>query len=214
MQLNKRDILDQVREAIDLIEKDRYAEALVLLRPLAVGGSTEAKFQIGKLGLRKEGVDRSEALSMFKEAAALDHPDACFHLAFLADSESGAGIYTQEGKALLEKAGQLGSIDAQRILGTNYATGNWGGTITENNGERARFWYQKAADNGDPDSQYDLALMFVNGEGGPVDIPAGHSLLKSLEQHWLAKRILADICGGAPEPIHLLHLEPAPGSAE
>lgn len=44
----------------------------------------------------------------------------------------------------------------------------------------ARKWYARAAQAGDMTSDYDLALMFLYGEGGPVEIEKGKILLESV----------------------------------
>ena len=75
-----------------------------------------------------------------------------------------------EHAALLIRAAELGSIDAQRDLGCCYATGEE--AIAQDLG-LARQWYGRAAGAGHADAQYNLGCMLLFGEGGPKEPEAG-----------------------------------------
>ena len=72
--------------------------------------------------------------------------------------------------ALLMRAAELGSIDAQRDLGCCYATGE--ATIPQNP-LLARLWYGRAAEAGHADAQYNFGCMLLDGEGGPKEPESG-----------------------------------------
>ncbi|HXA67002.1 MAG TPA: tetratricopeptide repeat protein [Bryobacteraceae bacterium] len=76
----------------------------------------------------------------------------------------------EERDALLLKAGELGSLDAQRDLGAYFATGNWTGPKDP---VLAIQWYRRAAERGQSDAQYNLGFMYVLGEGIQSDPEEG-----------------------------------------
>jgi TPR repeat protein len=88
-----------------------------------------------------EGPEMKELL---RRAADQDHADATYRLR--QRYPEGA-----ERDALLLRAGELGSLEAQRDLGALYATGDWTGP---RDAVRATDWYRRAAERGHPDAQY------------------------------------------------------------
>jgi TPR repeat protein len=76
----------------------------------------------------------------------------------------------QERDALLRKAGELGSLEAHRDLGSYYATGNW---AAPKDLVQAVQWYRRAAERGHRDAQYNLGFMYVLGEGVHSDPEEG-----------------------------------------
>ena len=59
-----------------------------------------------------------------------------------------------------------GHVKSQYILGDNFRLGR---NIGEDS-EIARYWYQKAAEAGDPCAQNNLGVMLASGLGGPKDV--------------------------------------------
>jgi hypothetical protein len=104
---------------------------------------------------------------LLRDAAAKDHPDAIW---FLALRLTPPRETNPEFERLLLRAGQLGSVNAQRELGAMYATGDWSGP--KDLAEAAR-WYRLAAEKGHANSQYDLGYMLLLGEGGPKNTEEG-----------------------------------------
>src|SRR5438552_18324487 len=102
---------------------------------------------------------------LLKDAAAKDHPDAIW---FLATRQTHPP--NPEFERLLLRAGQLGSVHAQRELGVMCATGDWSGP--KDLAEAAR-WYRLAAEKGNAESQYDLGFMLLLGEGKPKNTEEG-----------------------------------------
>jgi TPR repeat protein len=129
-----------------------------------------------------------EMLQLLRNAAAKNHPDAIWHLATreIDDSE-----INPEYQRRLLRAGQLGSVPAQRALGVLYATGEWAGPkdLTES----AR-WYRLAAEKGEAESQYDLGFMLLLGEGEPKNVEEGLLWLEraGTQGHSTAFRLLVD----------------------
>lgn len=95
-----------------------------------------------------------EMKELLRRAADQGHADATYRLR--QQYPEGA-----ERDALLLKAGELGSLEAQRDLGALYATGDWTGP---HDGVRGTEWYRRAAERGHPDAQYNLGFMYLLGE--------------------------------------------------
>jgi TPR repeat protein len=170
--------LEQAREAIDA---GRFEEAVALLKPLTNAGDAEADYLYGSLLFcGPELVEIDDALDAFERAAALDHPAACYQLATTSVDEA-EGVVTGPvvDRDLLVHAAELGNVDAQRTVGVLHVDGDEGFpqdlTIT-------RHWYERAAEQGEPQSQFDLGWMMLEGEGGPVDVDAGLEWLEACAQ--------------------------------
>jgi hypothetical protein len=122
---------------------------------------------------------------LLRRAADQGHADATYRLR--QQYPEGA-----ERDALLLKAGELGSLEAQRDLGALYATGDWTGprdTVL------AADWYRRAAERGHPDAQYNLGFMYLLGEGVQPNPNEGLPWLRrSADQgDEQATRLLADL---------------------
>lgn len=90
-------------------------------------------------------------------------------------------------KSFLEKA-KAGDPVAQTGLGVMYYTGeavskNLSGQILENDPEMAAGWFFRAAEQGYADAQFNLGLLYANGEGVPQDMKQTAELFrKAAEQ--------------------------------
>lgn len=181
--------LEQVREAIAAA---RYQEAEALLKPLINTGDAEADYLYGSLLFSEPDlVELDAAMDAFERAADLDHPDACYQLAITSiDEADGIVVGPVVDRELLLHAAELGNVDAQRTAGSLFASGEEG---FETDLAAARQWHQKAAQQGDPDSQYDLGWMMLEGEGGDPDYDAGLEWLEACAaQEHLASERAAD----------------------
>ncbi len=87
------------------------------------------------------------------------------------------------------KAWILPSSHNSRCVAVSYALGEG----VQKDESRARYWYRRAANAGDTTSMYDLGLMLVYGEGGPVDEQGGRVLLmeSARKGDGMAQKILA-----------------------
>ncbi len=61
----------------------------------------------------------------------------------------------------------------KRNVAASYAVGDG----VRKNEVRARVWYARAAEAGDESALYDLGMMLLEGEGGPVEQSRGQALL-------------------------------------
>ena len=121
---------------------------------------------------------------LLRTAANRGHPEAVY---FLSHGSKG-----EERDALLLKAGELGSLDAQRDLGAYCATGDWTGPKDP---VLAIQWYRRAAEGGQSDAQYNLGFMYVLGEGIQSDPDEGLRwlLLAAAQGEGAAMRLMADL---------------------
>jgi uncharacterized protein len=202
--------LEQAQEAIDA---GRYQEAEALLRPLINSGNAEADYLYGTLLFSEPDlVDLDDAMDAFERAADLDHPDACYQLAITSIDESdGIVVGPVVDRDLLLHAAELGNVDAQHTAGALYASGEEG---FEQDLAAARQWHQRAAEQGDAGSQYDLGFMCLEGQGGPADTDAGLNWLEACAaQEFLVSERAADFLANIFEDGRF-DLEPDPEEAE
>ncbi|UJP05643.1 MAG: sel1 repeat family protein [Nitrosomonas sp.] len=92
----------------------------------------------------------------------------------LPDGVDDARTAEEKFKSFLEKA-KAGDPVAQTGLGVMYYTGeavskNLAGQILENDPEMAAGWFFRAAEQGYADAQFNLGLLYANGEGVPQDM--------------------------------------------
>lgn len=133
-----------------------------------------------------EGPEKeAEMKELLRLAAGQGHADAIYRLR--QQYPEGA-----ERDALLLKAADLGSLEAQRDLGALHATGDWTGP---HDAVLAADWYRRAAERGHPDAQYNLGFMYLRGEGVQADPHAGLQWLRrSADQgDEFSFRLLADL---------------------
>jgi hypothetical protein len=142
-----------------------------LWQPWVAAGDTEAAYQLAYHYLHctpcDDDAEAERMMQFMRHAAAQNHPDAIW---FLTRRSLEYHENTPQFASELLRAGELGSVHAQRSLGVCYETGNWAGPLDLT--EAAR-WYRKAAERGHAECQYDLGLMLLLGEGEPVDTVEG-----------------------------------------
>jgi hypothetical protein len=96
-------------------------------------------------------------------------------------------VAEEKFKALMENA-RAGDPAAQNGLGVMYYTGEAvsktsSGQVLDNDPELAAGWFFRAAEQGYADAQFNLGLMYINGEGVPQDISHAVELFqKAAEQ--------------------------------
>jgi TPR repeat protein len=185
-------IAKRLTDETDRLLKDESSDWSVieaLWHPFVDQGNTESQFRLANAYLDygfDEGPEKDrEMRNLLQTAADKGHPDATYRLRY--SCKEGA-----ESDALLLKAGELGSIEAQRDLGANFATGDWTGPKDPAQGAA---WYRKAAERGHSDAQYNLGFMYILGEGVLADVGEGLRWLhRSADQgEGFAFRLLADL---------------------
>lgn len=181
----RQELLAKTKQALDA---DDWNGVVRLWRPWVEQGDAEAEYQLAYHCLWCMSCDddatRDNMNALLKDAAAKDHPDAIWFLAKREDDYA-------EFKRQMLRAGQLGSVNAQRQLGVMYATGDC--SEPKDLAEAAR-WYRLAAEKGHAESQYDLGFMLLLGEGGPKNIEQGLMWLERAGElgEYSAFRLLVD----------------------
>jgi TPR repeat protein len=150
-------------ELLNEDETSKWSSVEALWKPYISQDDLEAQFRLAYyylFGCFDEGPEkRTEMEKLLRTAADRAHPDAVYWLGHL--YPEGA-----ERDSLLLRAGELGSLEAQRDLGALCATGDWTGP---HDPARAALWYRRAAERGHTDAQYNLGFMYLRGEGLPCD---------------------------------------------
>jgi len=160
-----------------------------LWRPFVDQGDVDAQFHLADFYLDyvyDEGPEKEKEMKdLLRLAADQGHADATYRLR--QQYPEGA-----ERDAVLLKAGELGSLEAERDLGALYATGDWTGP---RDAVRAAEWFRRAAERGHLDAQYNLGFMYLRGEGLPANPTEGLQWLRrSADQgDESAIRLLADL---------------------
>ena len=184
--LTRQQLLDATEA---LHEENDWSATEALWRPYVEKGDLEAQFRLAYYYLfysfDEEARTRAEMEDLLRTAANGGHPDAVYWLGHLC-SEG------EERDALLCKAGELGSLDAQRDLGALYATGDWTGP---KDSVQAVQWYRRAAERGHSDAQYNLGFMYLLGEGVQSDPDEGLRWLRlaAAQGEGSAMRLMADL---------------------
>src|SRR5262245_5849245 len=115
---------EAIVKARNAIESEDYRAAIQLLRPLAEAEHGEAQFLCGYLYFTSADVTKDDCRRWLQRAAAQNHPGALYYLACLGDRFDFGPPEDEAKRALLIRAAELGSAEAQRDLGCFYATGD------------------------------------------------------------------------------------------
>lgn len=188
----REELLNKTRAAL---EAGDWPAVVRQWEPWAEAGDAEGAYQLAYhhfwYGPAEEEAEDERMMALLRGAAAQGHAEAMWLLL----RQEGRPTQRDAGfVGLLRRAGEMGSAHAQRELGVLYATGDWAGGLDE--AEAAR-WYRLAAGQGDAESQYDLGLMLLLGEGGRKDAEEGLEWLEraGTQGHGAAMRVLADCYG-------------------
>ncbi|KKL94589.1 hypothetical protein LCGC14_1863150, partial [marine sediment metagenome] len=168
------------KKAKDLIDNQKYEDAVELIKPLAQAGDREAQFLMGSLFQASADVEWSDSKRWLESAAKQDHPEAIYYLAITRfDSKKDAVMIgtceSEDDRRAVYRAAELGSMNAQRDLGCFLATGDNGFPKDEVEGRK---WYSMAAQQGHVDAQFNVGLMILLGEGGIGEVSKGISWLE------------------------------------
>jgi hypothetical protein len=141
---------------------------LASLREAALLGDHLALYEMGVRFLSGTGVPRSPetATQLFQKAVEHHSPFAAYQLA--SQYEKGIGVSRNLSQSLMlyEKAAMAGHVKAMHNLAVILASGEITGKPDY---DKAMVWFQKAADHGLKDSQYNLGLLLAHGLGGSQD---------------------------------------------
>ena len=107
----------------------------------------------------------------------------------------------------LIKAAKQGEIEAQANLGSAYLFGDYD---QETNYKKAAYWAERAAQQGDASSQYNLAIMYFRGMGVKQNLEkAFHYYQQAAEQGHTDAQIQLALrylyAEGTPQNVELAH---------
>lgn len=174
-------------EAAEAYNREDFATAYRLAKPLAEGGDAEAQNMLARLYSMGAGVAENPraAFEWRQRAAAQNHAEARMFLArhYL------IGEFVEKdvprGIAMLEQSAKDGMADAAVMLAQNYHHG----VISEKNLTKAMEWYRHAAELGHGEAQYFYGAGLMIGQGVAVQEQEGLRWLreaarKRLPQAW------------------------------
>ena len=120
--------------------------AFEIIKPLAEQGDARAKFNLGVMYNRGEGVtqDYAEAVKWYRKAAEQGNAKAQNNLGAMYDNGYGVTQDYAEAAKWFRKAAEQGIADAQNNLGVMYGIGN--GVLQDT--IAAHMWFNIAAANG------------------------------------------------------------------
>eukprot|EP00929_Paragymnodinium_shiwhaense_P086032 TRINITY_DN46503_c0_g1_i1.p1 TRINITY_DN46503_c0_g1~~TRINITY_DN46503_c0_g1_i1.p1 ORF type:complete len:342 (-),score=71.78 TRINITY_DN46503_c0_g1_i1:118-1143(-) len=103
------------------------------------------------------------AVHWLNQAASQGEPRAMYQVGSLYSNGMG-GMPADPAKAAewVSASANAGYVEAQAQMGIMLLSG----VGVQKNPEWAAYWFQKAAEQGSPDAQYNLALMYEAGDGG------------------------------------------------
>lgn len=166
-----------------------YAQAFLLLAPLAEQGVHEAEYVLGEMYRKGAGVvaDRGEALVWLTRAAEAGHVPAQIALAQLYEAE-GEGQDQQRALQWLRRAAESGEAEACFHLGLHHIR-----TEAHRDFAEAAHWMRRAAAQGHAEAQYFLARLLLDGRGLPADEAEARSWFQQAARqgHGRAQRFLA-----------------------
>lgn len=166
---NKSDAVS-VEVAKELIDQERYDEALPIVKQLAEDGDAVAQSYLGRMYIKGIGVEEDDmkAVEWFRKAAEQGNAYAQRNLELMYRKIL---IKPEIRKALNDalnvveewylKAAEQGNAVAQTKLGDLYLNGT--GVVRDD--RKAVEWFRKAAVQGDAVAQYKLGYMYYKGYG-------------------------------------------------
>ncbi len=165
-----------------VIEEDATVNDLL---PLAEDGHTGAMYRLGEMYFYGENgaeIDYDKSLYWMNKAADDDHYDALKFLMFMYYLD-GSPLEFDFAKSieLAEKVLEQNpeDSDAMFTIGYCYTVGGYG---VEMDYEEAVIWYTKAAELGEADAMYNLALCYYYGYGVEMDQEKGDMWMQAYEE--------------------------------
>ncbi len=134
------------------------------LAQAAEGGDAIAQFQLGLYYL--DAGRSNDGLKFIRASANQGQPAAQYRLGKLYEAGIGVKADPDMARQLTERAARAGNRIAMHDLGLYYADGLGG---VDRNIETALSWFEKAAERGVVDSQYNLGVLFESSPEVPRD---------------------------------------------
>ena len=141
------------------------SDAAKTLNSAASAGDPVAQFQLGLSYLEQGRTD--EGVSLIRKSANQNQPAAQYRLAKLYEIGEGVSQDSEMARQLTERAARNGNRIAMHDLALYYAEGRGG---VEADLPTAAKWFEKAAERGVVDSQFNLGVLFESGQGMPKNV--------------------------------------------
>ena len=156
-----------INEGIAAYNSGNYAVALKEFSASANEGNAVGKHLLASLYYQGHGVERDlkKAVSLFKEAAAVNYPPSLANLALMYSIGDGVPVDQKVALQYGQRAADSGDLQSQFNLGQAYQKG----AGVPQDYEKAAFWYRKAAEAGLLQAQNEYGLLFAQGHGVPLD---------------------------------------------
>ena len=135
------------------------------LEAAAESGDPVAEFQLGLS--RLQAGQTKQAVQLIRASANKGQPAAQYRLAKLYEAGEGVTADAEMARQLTERAATNGNRIAMHDLALYYAEGRGG---VETNIKTAASWFEKAAQRGVVDSQYNLGVLYESGQGLPKNL--------------------------------------------
>lgn len=135
------------------------------LNSAAAAGDPVAQFQLG-LSYLEQG-RTNEGVALIRKSANQNQPAAQYRLAKLYEVGEGVSQDSNMARQLTERAATNGNRIAMHDLALYYAEGRGG---VESDLPVAAKWFEKAAERGVVDSQFNLGVLFESGQGLPKNV--------------------------------------------
>ena len=174
------------------------AEQASTLETAATSGNAIAEYQLGITYMEQGRID--EGLTLIRNASAT-MPAAQYRLAKIYETGTGVEKDTALARELTERAARAGNRIAMHDLAIYYAYGNGDVEVDMN---MAAGWFTKAAERGVVDSQFNLAILYENGQGvtpSPSDAYFWYSIAAAQGDQSANARIAALETTMTPEDI-------------
>jgi len=141
------------------------SNAAKTLNSAATAGDPVAQFQLGLSYLEQGRTD--EGVSLIRKSANQNQPAAQYRLAKLYEIGEGVTQDSEMARQLTERAARNGNRIAMHDLALYYAEGRGG---VDADLPIAANWFEKAAERGVVDSQFNLGVLFESGQGLPKNM--------------------------------------------
>lgn len=137
----------------------------------AASGDPKAQYEVGTRYSDGRGVsqDLAEAVAWYQRAADAGLPPAQYRLGSYLEKGTGTGKDTDRARSYYELAAKGGNAKAMHNLGVLMTQSG-----KQDELKPALTWFERAAEFGVRDSQYNLGIMYARGFGVPVDLAAAY----------------------------------------
>ena len=148
-------------------------EAAGWYRIAAGEGHAASQYKLGTMHVRGVGVaqDYGAAATWYLRAAEQEHTLAQSSLGTMYIRGQGVDRDDAEGVRWLRRAAEQGILAGPVQSGSGVYPGSGRGSRTL---QRPRAWYRRAAEQGHAPAQYNLGVMYYNGDGVPQDNVLAH----------------------------------------